>query len=208
MRASEVGEQIEGGRGEKEERQRIEKRGSKNASATSNSSRRADPSRAEGVGERPPTPSTPSAPSTSPSSTAPLAPRAPVAALAPVAASLAALATGAELALEGLLVAVVEDLGLLREALSELLNAGELDAVEDNDAVDLVERRREDTIVDHLGHDRGDSPDGEGERRGKELEREGSVEGGEGDEVGSESLLLNLPVKAGEGRGKAVSDRI
>lgn len=59
--------------------------------------------------------------------------------------------------------------------------------------VDLVERGWKDTIVNHLGDDRGDGSDREREGRREKRERQSSVEGSEGDEVRSESLFLDLP---------------
>lgn len=141
--------------------------------------------------ERTPTPSTTSSLATS---LAPLGPFAPH--------SVGPLLAITDLAIEVPLRVVGHLTRLVGEGMGETLELGELGRLEDDDADDLIERGVELLVPDHLGDERGRGREGEGEGRGEVCERDGRVEGGVGEEVRSESLLLDFPAMA-RARGSA-----
>lgn len=103
--------------------------------------------------ETPPTPS--SSPVRAPRASSPLR-SSPPSALSACPLLAAGLSSVAQLDIQSLLILLHHRHCLLGELLSELLHLGLLDTVEDDHAVDLVQRSRQLVGVDHAGDDRGD----------------------------------------------------
>lgn len=99
----------------------------------------------------------------------------------------------AELLVEGLLVLLDQGVDLVRQHLRQLLRARHLDAVEDDDACLLVERRRELLAPDHLGDDRRDGTQRKRECAREQRQRQRAVVWRVGEQVGAETLLLDAP---------------
>jgi hypothetical protein len=81
------------------------------------------------------------------------------------------------------------------EFLGELLYPVLLDTVEDDDAVDLVERGNELLGPNHLGCNGRYGASGQGKRASEEVERDAVIVGSVGEQVGSESLFLDFPAR-------------
>lgn len=95
--------------------------------------------------------------------------------------------------LERALVGLDESRGLVREGEGQRLETAELDALaEDEVQRDLVQRGGELLVADHLGDNGRDLGVVELEHAAERLDGEGVVEGGVGEEVGAQTLLLDL----------------
>ena len=66
--------------------------------------------------------------------------------------------------------------------------------MEDDDAINLVERSDELFRPDHLGRDSSNGTSGQGESVGEEVERDAVVVRSIGEKVGSESFFLDFSV--------------